>query len=505
VPSPSTVEDKLRLLESCVRGIVIEFDGEGRYLEVWTHDESLLARPRNQLIGATLLEVFGPEGSQHFLEMVRDILKERQPKRIEYPLEVPSGSRWFSAEGFVGQRPGTTVVLVQDITERKRLEARVIESDRLAAIGLLAGGVGHEINNPLAWVMNELGAVSSELAGAKTVEAADISRWAARLGGALEGVVRVRDIVRDLAFFTRPPEAELTTIDLRRSLNWACDIAMAELRHRARLTKEYGPAPLVSAPEARLGQVFLNLIVNAAQAIPEGAAASHEVRVELSTDAGGNAVIDVVDTGAGITPENQPHLFEPFFTTKGQGAGTGLGLSVSRRIIDELGGALELMTTRPGHTRFRVKLPPAREVGAARRAEAAPPQLTRRLVVLVIDDHPGFLTSLPWALAPQVDVVPAASARSGLERLRRGENFDAILCDLMMPDLTGMDLYELLAKELPALLPRFVLMTGGATSPKARAFLESVPVPRIQKPFRPEELFALLARICDPAGENPGA
>ncbi len=496
----STHEDKLRLLESCVRGIVMEFDEETRYLEVWTHDEALLARPRAELIGATIIEVLGVERGRPITQMIAKARAKNEPTRMEYPLMVLGGPRWFAAEAFPGRRAGTVVVLVQDITARKQLEARLMESDRLAAIGLLAGGVGHEINTPLAWVMTQLFTLNAALTARAREGADDFARWAALASDALEGTERIRQVVRDLNFFTRSPERESKTIDLRRALEWAADMSMAEVRHRARLVKVYGHAPMVSAPEAQLGQVFLNLLINAAQSIDEGHAEANEVRIELSTDPQGCARVEVIDTGNGIAPENLTSLFEPFFTTKPRGVGTGLGLTVSRRIIEAVGGSLELVSSRNKHTRFRVTLPaatlpvepPARQPPPVRRAGA-------HLRVLLIDDQPRFLASLKHVLEEFFDVETDSSPRVALARLKNGERFDAVVCDLMMPDMTGMDFHQALSVELPAMVDRLVFMTGGAFSARAQDFLLAVPNARIEKPFRPEELEAVVLRVCGPA------
>jgi signal transduction histidine kinase/ActR/RegA family two-component response regulator len=496
------VEDRLRLLESCVRGIVFELDAQGRFLEVWTHDETLLAAPRSQIVGRTIEQVLGPKSDADFAALIKRALEQGAPARLEYPLTVLGGPRWFTAEAFPGRRPGTVVVLVQDISDRKQLEARVLETERLAAIGVLAGGVGHEINNPLAWLMTHLRTVQAELK-ARAPADPDCTRWVTALSEALEGGERIRQIVQDLSFFTRNPEAENRPVDLRRALDWAVDMATAELRPRARLVKAYGRAPLVWATEGRLGQVFLNLLINAAHAIDEGAAHRHEVRIELSTDEQGRAQVDVTDTGGGIAPEHVAHLFEPFFTTKPSGIGTGLGLAVSRRLVEALGGSIELQSSQPGTTRFRVTLP-----AAAATAIDAPPPSPRsaraegpRLKVLLIDDQPRFLSSLQLALTPVFDVETESSGRAALGRVARGA-YDAIVCDLMMPDFTGMDFYEAMAARDPALAARIVFMTGGAFTPRAQQLLARIPNERLEKPFRPDELEKVLLRLAA-AGPMP--
>jgi signal transduction histidine kinase len=491
-----TVESRLRLLESCVRGIVLEFDEAGRYLEVWTHDESLLVRPRRELLGSTINEVLGVAAGAPFMEMLRVIFAEQRPVRHDYQLQVLGGSRWFAAEGFPGRGGQTAVLLVQDITERKQMEAQLIESDRLAAIGLLAGGIGHEINNPLAWVMTHLRTVQAEVAALAHDGDPMLVRWSAQLSEAMQGSDRIRQIVRDLAFFTRSPENDSAPVDLRRTLDWAAEMAVSELRHRARLTKQYRDAPEVAAPEARLGQVFLNLLINAAQSIVEGDIGANEVRIELSTDENGRARVDIVDTGGGVAPQHLPRLFDPFFTTKPRGAGTGLGLSVSRQIVHSLSGSLEVVSAQAGHTCFRVTLPAALAGSAgAKPAAALASKLQRPMRVLVIDDQPSFLVSLRLAMRGLVELHEECSAREALARLRSAERFDAVLCDLMMPDLSGIDFHEHVFRDLPHMLPKIIYMTGGAFTERARQFLLAVPNPRIEKPFLPEQLEDLLARL----------
>jgi two-component system, NtrC family, sensor kinase len=178
------------------------------------------------------------------------------------------------------------------------------------------------------------------------------------IGNVDEGARRIRDVVEDLRVFSRERTGEIGSVDLVRLLDRAASMASHEVRRRAKLVKKYEALPPVSGNEARLGQVFLNLLVNAAQAIPEGGSAddknAHEVRLEARAREG-DVEIDIVDTGVGIDPEIAAHVFDPFFTTK-SGEGTGLGLSISHHIVVSLGGTLTLVSSKPGETRFRVVL-----------------------------------------------------------------------------------------------------------------------------------------------------
>jgi signal transduction histidine kinase len=194
--------------------------------------------------------------------------------------------------------------------------------------------------------------------------AGDAERWQEAhqaLEEALQGADRVRRIVADLKTFSRSGAGSRKRVDVHRVLDSSLTLAEGLVRQRARVVKDYGAPPAVLADETRLGQVFLNLLVNAAQAIPEGHASQHEIRLRTGVDSRGRALVSVSDTGAGIPPEVRPHIFEPFFTTKEVGEGTGLGLSICHGFVQELGGDILVRSTPGQGTTFEVLLPPAPE------------------------------------------------------------------------------------------------------------------------------------------------
>jgi PAS domain S-box-containing protein len=254
--------------------------------------------------------------------------------------------------------PRLFISQIQDLREKKRLEAQLTLSDRMASIGTLASGIAHEINNPLAYVMLNLGALAEELR--PLVEAAAPRRARALLDlvdDARSGAERVRKIVRGLKTFARAGEDHRVPMAIESAIEVAVNMTAGELRHRARLVKSYGLTPRVVADEARLGQVFINLLVNAAHAFPEGNSADNEISITTSTDAEGRAVVEVRDTGCGIPAHLRARIFDPFFTTKEIGKGTGLGLSISHEIIAALGGLIEVSSELGKGTTFRVMLP----------------------------------------------------------------------------------------------------------------------------------------------------
>ncbi|MBS2017870.1 MAG: response regulator [Deltaproteobacteria bacterium] len=382
------------------------------------------------------------------------------------------------------------VVLGRDLTERDHIAAGMIEMDRMASIGILAAGVGHEINNPLAYVLANLEFVSDEihqLVAALAPEVRDgmqarIADLEQALADTTHGAQRVRDIVYDLRTFSRGSEDKLTLVDVRQVLDSSVRMAAVQIRQRALIEKDYSETPAVLANESRLGQVFLNLVVNAAHAMSEGRANENRIRLRTVTE-GDEVVVQIGDTGAGIAPEVLPRIFEPFFTTKPAGQGTGLGLSICRRIIRSLDGEISVTTEVGKGTTFTVRLPSA--AAASERAIQEPTRATaigRRARVLCVDDEPAIGMALRRALGESHDVVVLTRAAEACDRVAAGELFDVVLCDLMMPEMNGMALHAELTKSAPELAGRMIFLTGGAFTAEARAFLARIPNPRLEKP-----------------------
>jgi len=403
-------------------------------------------------------------------------------------VEVSAFAIQFDGETFV-------VISARDLTERERLRANLQRAERLASIGSLAAGVAHEINNPLAYVVANLELIAESIrrGSLAKVEREQIMEL---VHAGLDGSDRVRRIVGDLRAFARSRDDQVEPVDIHDILEAAIGLADNQIRHRARLVRAYGhPAP-VMAHEGRLTQVFVNLLVNAAQAIPEGQGDDPLITVVTDQIDDDWAVVTVADTGVGIDPRVVDRIFEPFFTTKPQGEGTGLGLSIVHGIVTSLGGRIEV-TSAPGTgSTFRVVLPAADAEALARRDgeddeddeddEDERFDGRTRLRVLVVDDEPMIGESVRKALAS--DQVTAI--RSGREALSLCEqqDYDLVLCDLMMPDVSGMDVYAAVRLRRPALADRFVFMTGGAFTPKAKAFLAARAVEPLSKPFSIGEL-----------------
>jgi signal transduction histidine kinase len=414
-------------------------------------------------------------------------------------LAMRSGANDYVFKGSLGRlRPAIDRELREAAmrAERRKMQEQLLISDRMASVGTLAAGVAHELNNPLATVVANLELASKELARvADEFQLADrLQEISEELHDARDGADRLKHIVRDLKIFSRATDDERRgPVDVKRVLESSLRMAWNEIRHRARLVKDYGDIPPVEANEARLGQVFLNLIVNAAHAIREGNAEQNLIRVSTGVDAAtGRVTVAIRDSGSGIPPDNLSRIFDAFFTTKPIGVGTGLGLSICHRIVTGLGGEIHVESEVDKGTTFQVLLLPSlRAVDGPTPVLAVAPPI-RRGKVLVIDDEPMVARSLGRMLGHEHEVTIVLSAGDAHRRVVAGERYDVILCDLMMPQMTGMDLHAELLRTVPEQASQMVFLTGGAFTPGARTFLDAVPNQRVEKPFDTQHLRSII-------------
>ncbi len=459
-----------------------------------------------EIEGRRASEFLPPENVAFWLDRYREATRAGKPVHTDIIRGEGAARRRISVmvapiRTAPGARP-RFVFVGEDVTEREELRARVAIADRMASLGTLAAGVAHEMKNPLAYVLASLDfAARQAQAMGRLFEAragggppAELDLLEQSLAQAREGAERVNAIAKDLLTFARAEEDARAAIDVTAVLESSIRMVWHEIRHRARLVRDFGEVPRVLANEARLGQVFINLLVNAAHAIPDGSAAANEIRVTTRRDQAGRAVIEVKDTGSGISEEHLGRIFDPFFTTKPAGSGLGLGLSICHGIVTALGGEISAESKVGEGSLLRVTLPPApAKSDRPRPVDPAPPEAPkRRAKILLIDDEPAFRASIAHLLGLTHDVTAAASAREALDRILGGERFDLLLCDLMMPEMTGIDLYEELHRAAPEQAARMVFLSGGAFTARAQAFLKRVPNAHLEKPFTMEDLHALI-------------
>jgi len=413
--------------------------------------------------------------------------------------EVPVEASQAEIVDDSGVRQGAVLVL-RDISERRALHQRIALADRISALGTLAAGVAHEINNPLTAIVGTVDLIGHRLDDVRRVDPAALQRpgltdLAELVGEIAQAGERVARVVGDLRRYAQPHSEVDAAIDLRKALGWALRIVANEMRPRARLVTIFEAVPHVTGSEIRLGQVFVNLLVNAIHAIPDGAPEANEIRVRTYVSEDGNAIVSIRDSGSGVPPEVLPRIFEPFFTTKPAGSSAGLGLSTAHAIVRSLGGAITAESVVGQGSVFRVCLPATtlRTTATPGAMPALPPR-SRRGRLLIVDDEPLVLRSIKLTVGRQYDVAFASSARQAMALLRDGPDFDLILCDVLMPEVSGVDLYREVEAAWPELAPRFLFITGGAFTPAATAFLARVPNPQLTKPFSPRELDEAIQR-----------
>jgi PAS domain S-box-containing protein len=391
------------------------------------------------------------------------------------------------------------VMVFQDVSDKRQLKRQAELNDRLASLGTLAAGVAHEVNNPLSYIIGNQLFAQGELSEIEQLlghieptlreqirERVDVI--AAALRDASSGAERVRSIMSDLKMLGRPNPTRHRTLDLKLILDGALKMTLARLSERARVVREFGECPLVRGDEVRLTQVFVNLLLNAAHAIPAGQSEQNEIRIVTRTSPRGTAEVEIRDTGSGISKDLMPRIFEPFFTTRGLETGTGLGLSISHGIVSSLGGSIEVDSRVGVGSSFRVLLP------AAAGVSSIPPPLPRPAIVhgrrrlLFVDDERILLDALGRALESHYEVDRASSAATALSLFEQGREYDLIVCDLMMPNMTGMDLFRTMQTRFPEHAQRTVFMTGGAFAQGAQEFLSSTRRRMLEKPFSNEQL-----------------
>lgn len=386
---------------------------------------------------------------------------------------------------------------------RKQLMLKGVEAERLRSLGMLVASVAHEINNPLTAVAGYLDVCSRFCERARAtpqLESMLADQLISSLDSARAGTERIASIVRLLLTFARGDHPDAPKIaDPLRSLDAAISLAQPELRRKARIVREVELLPNVAVSEARLAQVFLNLLVNAAHAIPLGQADSSRVEVR-GREQGDMVIFEISDTGRGIAPELLDRIFEPFFSTKPLGHGTGLGLSISRDILREAGGSIRVESKLGHGTTFVLEVPIAGSrsesqgrCGAPDLASALPGQPLYK--ILVVDDE-ALVGQMLTAMLDRHEVRCFVDAERALDALEH-QHFDAVLCDFFMPKMTGEAFHRELCARRPELASRFILMTGAAPSEALDAFCARLPEPALRKPFRAEELEEQLMRVVN--------
>ncbi len=406
-----------------------------------------------------------------------------------------------------------------------------VPEDRLRAIGRLAAGLAHEVNNPLTFVLANLeslreshqvirrfvrklrvdlahdGEISPKAFEQLTEEAnleEVIDDATEMLTDCNKGMHRIQDIARSLGTFSRADDDQAELIDLARVVDDACAMVFNQIRYRARLVKRFEPIPMVAAYPGRVAQALVNMLTNAVEAIDGGAYEKHRIVVSTRLE-DEHVIIGVSDTGAGIDEGDEARIFTPGFTTKAQDGGMGLGLSLCKRVAEEHGGRVEAHRLLDQGMRFELIIPaetglqPIERKRESRPISEAPATRSR---ILIIDDDAMVLSALRRRLRRRYDTVTVLGGVEALARLAEDSEFDAVICDLMMPEVDGKSFYDTIQQRHPELVDRVVFMSGGAFTPRLRKFAASVSNPVMEKPVTREHLESMLASIQEEAKED---
>ncbi|MBM4780853.1 MAG: PAS domain S-box protein [Archangiaceae bacterium] len=466
---------------------------DGQYLRVNAAFANMLGRTEAELCSMNVRDVTHPDDVQQNLEVLREL--------IDGTRNVYQGEkRYLHRDGHVlwaqlnlslvhdaAGNPSSVVAQIQDIGERKRVEA----ASRLAVVGTLAAGAAHEINNPLTYVLSNLSWAAEELKQLSREKLlVGTEEVIEALNEAHEGATRVATIVSGLKSFARQTNTLRAPTDVAAAMRKALQLTQTQLDNRAKVDVQLDATPAVMANAGELEQVFVNLLVNAVQAIPEGRSSSNRIGVTVRL-LQGSVVAEVSDTGTGMNERTREHLFEPFFTTKPVGTGTGLGLPICHGIVTSFGGRIEVESELGKGSTLRVVLP-SLEGKAKTPAKALWSALPKDKRVMVVDDDPLVARAMARALGEGPEVVIVTDPNLALERLVGGERVDLSLCDVMMPGLSGEAFQAALAKVSPALAASIIFITGGAFTQGATDFLAKTKNRWVQKPVETNVLRELV-------------
>jgi len=398
---------------------------------------------------------------------------------------------------------------------RKRLE----HADRLAAIGQLAAGVAHEMNNPTAYLLANLTATIDHVKELRELfTQLDGGRSAPEHGAAreplersrhllaeldemahdnLEGIERIQSIAKELRWFSRLERDGMERLSLHDVAQAANKMVAGQIKPRARIEIDVDPSLTLWAESAKLTQVLVNLLLNAAQAMSDKREDLGIIRVSATAE-GENVSLAVEDDGPGVPRNLRDRIFEPFFTTKDRELGTGLGLALCADIVRKHGGLLTVHDSDLGGARFVACLPvsPRLQNTGDRRRTSGPAR------VLVIDDDAPLLRAMRRSLGSHHEVVVAGGGEEALRLLDGDRKFDVVFCDLVMPDVDGVGVYETLRLRAPELLPRLVFWTGGTFNDRLRTFVSSISNVCLGKPVSEQALLEIITQVRSSATDD---
>jgi two-component system, cell cycle sensor histidine kinase and response regulator CckA len=446
-----------------------------------------------QALGKPIAAFLPPEDARKTAERIADMFRTGTEMPPNEYRTLGDPGRIVEIKSIRCDWEGQPAVLAfaRDVTERKAIQQRLVDADRLAAMGTLAAGVAHEINNPLTYALLGVQRIASVL-DAAGLPADAIQMIRDRLHDIEHGITRVASITQGLRSFARPDDATTGPVELGATLERALKMVDNDLRHRATLEKVVEDVPPVVGNGSRLEQVIVNILLNAIQALSSDG--RHTIEVVLASRGPDAVALSIKDSGRGIPEDIRGKIFDPFFTTRRIGEGMGLGLSVCKTIVEGFGGTIEVVSTLGRGTTMTIVLLAHRgTIPTAAPPRRRSPSARRR--ILIIDDELLVRDALVRLLGADHDVLAAGSGEAGLAALQAGA-FDVILCDVMMPGMNGREVHRRIAAEQPGVERRLVFISGGTFTPELDEFLATTTNRYLTKPFKLDEVFAAIEATC---------
>jgi len=481
------VEEALRASEARFRELYDEapvgyqeVDVAGRIIRVNRTELEMLGYTSDEMLGRPMWEfMLDPEEArQSFTHKIDEMISPGGAYERTFLLKSGTTLPALIEDRPIRNAAGRIIGLrstIQDITERKRTEERLMEAGRLASVGELAAGVAHEINNPLTIV-----AGFAEVLMAKPLQP-PASDYVQRIYTESQRVAR---IVTNLLSFARRHEPYKQYVCVTTVLEEALEIKAHDLEvNNIRVTREWSAdLPFTMIDVHQLLQVLVNVLANAEHAITEAHGGGEIILRTVAT--ADKIQISIGDNGPGIAPEHLHKIFDPFFTTKSLGEGTGLGLSICHGIIRQHSGEIWAESQLGAGTTFHIELPILycpEDINSGE--EQVVVTLGQRQRILVVDDEPAIRDLLYEVLTQDGHTVDLPASSRDARDMIRNRGYDCIIMDLRMPDISGQQLYQIVAETDPGLARKVIFVTGDTVRRETREFLEATGNPVFSKPI----------------------
>jgi PAS domain S-box-containing protein len=487
-------------------------DKDYRILRINTAFTKRLKCSPHAIVGKHCKDIIGCELPSCCFAKWKEDKREKSPIHYEMNNIGFPGSFEVTASPLDNEEGKITniVFVARDTTEKKRLISQMIQADKIGTIGMLTAGVIHEINNPLAYVSSNLYQMSrywDKIASLtklildntsfpkikRFIKEHNLLEMASQIEGILtesiEGTTRIQRIVHNLRTFSKGQSPSKERFCLNKVIEGSICLISGELKkYSAQLKCKFGKLPLFYGNQGQISQVFLNLLINAIQALNPENKERNQIKIKTSY-INKEFIIEISDTGCGISPQDLKKIFEPFYTTKSLKEGTGLGLSIVQDIISEHGGDISVESTLGQGTTFKVKLPSCKPRISQYLTQPSLKKVVLKTKgkILIIDDEKNLLKAFSRLLSGLHEVSTAENAAKGLEMIKEND-YDVILCDILMTDISGIDFYKKIQENFPDLSSKIIFITGDLLNEEIERFLSQIPNRVLKKPIDPKKL-----------------